>query len=136
MLISLVYVSRASHDLTEEELLTILDKSRKNNTALGITGMLLYRDRVFIQALEGEVDKIKTLYEKIAQDTRHRDVKLVSRRPIRERTFQEWSMGFKNLDNVDPKDHPGFVDFFSQPAHPNYFEGRPDEAHALLDAFK
>jgi hypothetical protein len=52
--IELVYVSQAKYLFQETELKDILDISRRNNIARGITGMLLYDDGgTFIQALEG-----------------------------------------------------------------------------------
>jgi hypothetical protein len=48
-----VYISTARHDLRDEELATLLDVSRRNNAARGITGALAYHDHAFIQVLEG-----------------------------------------------------------------------------------
>ena len=49
----LVYISAANHEFTEKELHELLSKARKNNESYGITGMLLYHQGSFIQALEG-----------------------------------------------------------------------------------
>ena len=50
----IVYLSSASKLFTEDELKEIVDISVKNNTRLGITGMMLYNEGNFIQVLEGE----------------------------------------------------------------------------------
>jgi len=73
-LISLVYVSFANLDMSEDELRDILTKARENNQKLELTGMLLYRNGFFIQALEGEEEVVTALYEKIKQDPRHRSI--------------------------------------------------------------
>ncbi|MEL6406516.1 MAG: BLUF domain-containing protein, partial [Chloroflexota bacterium] len=57
----IVYVSYASHTMSESELVEILDTARENNQRLNVTGMLLYRDGFFIQALEGEQAVIEPL---------------------------------------------------------------------------
>ena len=49
-----VYVSSAVDLFSDEELLKLLDVSRKNNQALDVTGMLLYKGGNFMQFLEGE----------------------------------------------------------------------------------
>jgi hypothetical protein len=51
---SIVYVSSALKPFSKTDLLTLLEKSRENNTSLGISGMLLYKDGNFMQVLEGE----------------------------------------------------------------------------------
>ena len=49
----LVYVSAATVPFTDAALAQLLNISRKNNVAAGITGMLVYRDGDFLQILEG-----------------------------------------------------------------------------------
>ena len=41
------------------------------------TSMLLYRDGFFMQAIEGEGDKVDYLFDKIAMDDRHEDIVVV-----------------------------------------------------------
>jgi hypothetical protein len=110
ILFTLVYVSIASQKMTDDDLLSILKKSREYNQAHGITGLLLLRDHIFIQVLEGEEDEIESLYEKIRLDPRHYNPLLIFKREIPERRFGEWAMGFEtpNLDSI--KQIPGFSD--------------------------
>jgi hypothetical protein len=49
----------------------LLETCRKNNAALGVTGMLLYKDGNFRQVLEGDEGAMRGLYERIAADPRH-----------------------------------------------------------------
>ena len=49
----LVYLSQATHDFEAEELADLLAVSRRNNASTGITGLLMYESRLFMQALEG-----------------------------------------------------------------------------------
>jgi hypothetical protein len=72
----------------------ILAKSRRNNARAQIVGGLLFGDGCFLQCLEGEAKAVDTLYEKIASDPRHRDVKVLSRGLIHQRSFGAWSMKY------------------------------------------
>ena len=135
-LINLVYVSYASHKMSGDELKSLLEEARENNAKLDVTGMLLYRDGFFIQALEGAEDTVMPLYDKIAKDERHNHVLLVYKGKISERTFKDWSMGLRNLDEVDFSNVPGYSDFLDKDFTPQYFEENPNRATGLLKTFK
>lgn len=132
-LISLVYVSYATDDMDSNKLKEILDESRQNNQKNDITGMLLYRDGYFIQVLEGEETIVLPLFEKIKTDPRHKGVLTVNQQTIEKRDFSNWSMGFKNLDDVDFSAYPEYHDFalFS----PEYFSENPGKTLSLLKTF-
>lgn len=135
-LYTLVYVSIATRDMTDEDLLNILNKAREKNARLGVTGMLLYRDNYFIQALEGEKDTLLELYATINADERHEKVLTVYQHPIEKRTFSDWAMGFNRLDNIDPASLPGFTDFLTQPFDLSFLTDNPSRAKLLLESFK
>lgn len=101
-MLSLTYVSHASSPLTQRELLQLLRTSREHNQEQGLSGLLVYRDGVFIQVLEGHDDQVTTLYEKIKLDPRHHRVTTVITQRIEHRSFPDWTMGFSNLDD-DPE---------------------------------
>lgn len=135
-LISLVYVSFASHLLEDDELKAILKTSRDNNPAKDVTGMLLYRDGFFIQALEGESDVVEPLYDKIKQDDRHKNVTLVYRTEIAKRTFPNWTMGFNRIEHIDLAKVEGYTPYLDKPFKPEAFVQNPSRATVLLQAFK
>ena len=93
-LVTLVYFSHARRPLSETELLDLLTVSRRNNQQNGITGMLLYHDGNFVQALEGPRAAVEAIFERIAVDPAHDGVISTGIVPIKERQFGEWSMGF------------------------------------------
>ena len=68
----LVYVSAAVTWFSESELRALLTSARFRNEHAGITGMLLYKDGNFMQALEGPEDAVRALYRRIEGDRRHR----------------------------------------------------------------
>ncbi len=105
---NLVYGSNASRPFSNAELFEMLERWRKKNARLGITGLLIYKDGAFIQSLEGEELTVRALYAQIRADDRHFQANMVQAIPVAERQFPDWSMGFKNLDGVDAAAFPGY----------------------------
>ncbi len=97
---SLVYTSHAVQPFTADELVELLRLAREKNARLGITGLLLYREGAFMQALEGDEAVVRELYASIRQDPRHHLVLTLVAMPVATRQFQDWSMGFSNLDQA------------------------------------
>jgi hypothetical protein len=133
---SLVYVSSAVKPFSKAELLTLLEKSRENNTSLGISGMLLYKDGNFLQVLEGEEQKVRTLFAKIADDPRHKGSAILLQGVEKERTFPDWSMGFRDLRSPEAAATAGFSDFLNIPLTDAEFSLQPGRAKKLLLLFK
>lgn len=101
MLVRLTYASRAVDGLTPEALAALLKGSRANNLATGITGVLVHSDGIFLQVLEGGRNTVSALYNRIAQDPRHREVVLLGYEEILERRFSGWAMGQANLQRLN-----------------------------------
>jgi hypothetical protein len=102
MLVRLLYASRAAAPVTQQIIDSILQSSRANNPALGITGILCHGGEVYMQALEGGREAVNALYMKIVRDTRHREVMLLHYAEVPERHFAGWTMGQVNLAKVNP----------------------------------
>jgi hypothetical protein len=102
MLVRLLYASRSAQDLSPEVIDAVLAASRKNNPALGVTGLLCYSGDIFMQVLEGGRDVVNQLYARICADQRHREVVLLHYEEIAERQFAAWTMGQVNLARVNP----------------------------------
>lgn len=102
MLVRLLYASRATAAVDHDTLLAILKKSKANNPALGVTGVLCFSDGIFLQVLEGGRVAINRLYNRIVTDPRHSDVVLLSYDEIGERRFAGWSMGQVNASRLNP----------------------------------
>ena len=66
-----------------------------------MTGVLCFSDGLFLQVLEGGRLAVSQLYNRIANDTRHRDVVLLSYEEIGERKFAGWAMGQVNLSDLN-----------------------------------
>ena len=102
MLVRLMYASRAVGSVDPETPAAILKKSRANNSASGVTGLLCCSSSIFLQVLEGGRMAVSRLYNRIAADPRHTDVMLLSYADIAERSFAGWSMGQVNLARLNP----------------------------------
>jgi len=92
-LIRLIYISTARSELTKVELDGILRTSRRNNAAVGVTGLLIVGGRRFLQALEGPSDAVMQTYDQIKADARHFAAVTLDNRPISQRGFPDWAMG-------------------------------------------
>ena len=113
----LVYTSHAVQPLPEAELLKLLQQSRDRNKEFNISGILLYVQGKFIQALEGKEAFVEKIYASILKDTRHTRVTLVLEGNSPTRIFKGWSMGFKKLSDEDFANISGFTDidaFFNE----------------------
>ena len=102
MLVRLMYASRALPSVNQEELLAIVRKSKANNPAAGVTGVLCFSEGIFLQALEGGRSAVNKLYNRIASDPRHTDVELLCYEEVGERRFAGWSMGQVNMSRLNP----------------------------------
>ena len=135
-MISLIYVSSATHLLSEEELLDLLQLSRRKNEEAEITGMLLYKGGNFLQVIEGSEEAVTRLYQKLLKDPRHSQIMLLSKEPLKERQFPDWSMGFQNLDKLSPEEIPGYSSFLDEEFTPEAFQANPTRAYVVLLNFK
>ena len=102
MLVRLMYASRAVPTVNQDELIAILRKSKANNPAIGVTGVLCFSEGIFLQALEGGRSAVNQLYNRIVGDPRHSHVELLCYEEIGERRFAGWSMGQVNMGRLNP----------------------------------
>jgi hypothetical protein len=86
-----LYISTAP-TLPREEVEAILAASARNNPARGITGLLLFNGRNFLQLLEGEEGEVAGLMDTITADPRHAGVSVLDRRAIAARACPDWAM--------------------------------------------
>ena len=131
----LVYTSIASRKMSDEDLKVLLKTIRKNNEIRHITGILLYLDPFFIQVLEGREAIVNNLFTRIKQDSRHNKVSLIYKKPIEERYFSDWTMGFSKITYENISTMEGFSDFLQRPTA-EFFSNSPSKVDELLYKFK
>ena len=129
----LIYVSHAADGLKSSDLHDILNKAHQVNANLGITGLLLYKNKRFMQLIEGQEDAVRGLYQKILQDPRHRDLIVLQEDTEPERQFPGWSMAFRNLNALPSADklESGEIEFAD-----DALERHSNKATQLLHLFK
>jgi hypothetical protein len=133
-LVHCIYTSAETVPFSPADILLLLDKARKTNLALGISGMLLYDHGTFFQILEGHPNAIKFIFRKIEADKRHARITKIILEPIGARDFSEWTMGYAGVSRETLGKIPGLNDFFhSGKCYTDLDDGR---ARKLLDGFK
>jgi hypothetical protein len=91
MLTQFLYISTAP-SLSRAAVEEIVETCAQNNPSRGITGLLLYNGRNFLQLLEGEADDVAALMALISVDPRHMGVSVLNRQEIAVRTCPDWAM--------------------------------------------
>ena len=130
----LVYTSIANQKMSDDNLKDLLKKSRLKNERKNVTGMLLYLDPFFIQILEGEEAIVNESFNIIKQDSRHHKVKIIYKKPIEERSFPNWTMGFNKISDENLEAVEGFSDFWRRPTS-DFFSDSPSEIEKMLEQF-
>ena len=93
-LAALAYTSSARRRLGDTDLEALLERARRANQELDVTGVLLYDDGSFLQYIEGPPEGIAAAYERVRRSPLHGGIIELIRGPIPERTFSGWQMGF------------------------------------------
>jgi hypothetical protein len=135
-LIQLIYVSSAVKKQSTAELDVILETSVRNNQKTNVTGMLLYADGSFLQVLEGEKAAVDEIFSCVEKDRRHHSIIVLERDIIQERSFENWSMGFRLIKGDDFLQKPAsYISFFKQGFDPAKNGIRPGLALEILKDF-
>jgi len=90
----IIFVSTATIEFGEDELLHLLSQARELNGRYHITGMLAYSEGKFLQVLEGEQAAVETVYADIAADLRHGKLEKLADGWVEQNRFAHWNMGF------------------------------------------
>lgn len=131
----LCYTSIASHLMSHDELIALLEQSREGNAKRNVTGMLLYMDGYFFQVLEGEKAVVDQLYDKIGSDKRHLHVIKLIEEPLEKRSFNKWTMGYQQVSRVELANVTGLTDFLDRDS--NGFESlEASRARKLIEMFR
>lgn len=91
-LVRLIYASTLSPDITGQTLKDILEVSTANNRRDHITGLLAYNDTYFMQLLDGPQLEVNQLFQRLLNDSRHTDVRLLYYDQLSSAVFYDWSM--------------------------------------------
>jgi len=134
-MIQIAYISTATEPMTTEQLIALLQQSFKNNTAAGVTGMMLYGNATFLQALEGDEKVVDELYAKIAKDPRHSSIVFLHRKTIARRQYSDWTMAFKRVSDKEVQGIEGLRDFSEADFNSDYLARNTAVAENLMNHF-
>jgi len=132
----IAYVSFSHKALSAKELEDLLFEIRRKNKKQDITGLLLYNDESFIQVVEGELSKLRELFERISKDQRHNNIVKLVEEPIEKRAFPDWYMGFRNISKEQADKIPGFSKFMISDNPQELLKGSTREIMKLLNSFR
>ncbi len=119
-----------------EQLIALLQQCLKNNVNNGVTGLLLYGNETFLQALEGDEKAVDDLVEKIKKDPRHINIQFLHRRTIERRQYSEWSMGFKRVSDNELQQIEGLRNFGEKDFNFEYLLQHDNVVEVLMDHYR
>ncbi|HSV27902.1 MAG TPA: BLUF domain-containing protein [Candidatus Omnitrophota bacterium] len=93
-MLQVIYVSEVTQPVPEHQLHRMLEKSRANNRARNISGLLVRDGGAFLQVLEGPSREIEGLMDRIGCDGRHSDLRVLQVAPIAARQFDGSALAF------------------------------------------
>ncbi len=128
----LIYISAATHLMSNEDLTALLTQARSKNSQSGISGMLVYSNGSFLQVLEGTKEAIESTYARIQRDPRHQHCQILLHESISTPLFEGWYMGFESISSEQLQNLSGSIDFFGDCPIPE----RGAAAFQLLASFR
>ncbi len=105
-----VYLSSAEGELKAPDIENILEAARRNNARAGVTGLLLFHDGCFFQALEEPPKEVDRIFAVIQRDRRHVGLIVCKRSPATSRAFTNWSMGFVGASRFNSDQRRSLID--------------------------
>ncbi|MCB1477350.1 MAG: BLUF domain-containing protein [Rhodobiaceae bacterium] len=88
----LMYMSTAAPEMTDESVDILVDRARKKNDALNITGVIGFNGLNFAQILEGQKENILSLMNEIRSDNRHSGIIVTGEREVSKRAYPDFGM--------------------------------------------
>jgi hypothetical protein len=88
----IAYISHASLHVTLEDLTELCRSSSLHNESSGVSGLLVYDGKRFMQVIEGDSTSIRPLMDRIAADNRHKKIDYLADEPLAARQFGTWAL--------------------------------------------
>lgn len=95
-----IFQSRVARKLRAPDLLVLHNLCRRENTELGVTGVMVYHDGLFFQVLEGDEDVLVQMVQRIMNDPRVVGAQVLDHGPIEDRAFPTWRMCYAIPDGL------------------------------------
>lgn len=91
-MLRVIYTSVQRAGLLRDDLERLCQQASVNNSRFKVTGLLLSNGLEFMQCIEGPDKAVIQVYNTIAQDSRHHDIRLLVSEQTQERLFPNWGM--------------------------------------------
>lgn len=92
MVKQLIYKSQSTEQISTEIVDTILSYAHRFNARHNITGLLLFSENTFMQFLEGPPKAVDSVFERICNDQRHTNIRILYTGYADLRTYPDWLM--------------------------------------------
>ena len=96
----IIYASTATENVNLDVVNDLLTQCVEKNNEFGISGMMVFDGKQFLQCFEGDEDHVKQLRENILKDTRHQNIYWIGEKEITKRLFSQWCMGYLNQERA------------------------------------
>jgi hypothetical protein len=113
-LVRLCYVSQNRVDFRKGSMISqlgdVLDAAERYNARHGITGALVFDRDWFVQVLEGQLHAVWAVFDRLARDKRHSNIRFVEMKEACSRRFGDWWMGCAERN---ARTEPAFLPYLS-----------------------
>lgn len=130
----LIYVSSASKLFSNDELESLMHKSRNKNAHFGITGCLIYSEGNIIQYLEGTKASVDYIYSFIENDKRHKHLQRLCYGSVEQRSFKDWRMALKIIPDFHSS-YPSLYQLFEDMMDRNQVDSICEHAKVFFETF-
>lgn len=100
-LYEVLYLSVLAPDAPITAVSDIVGRARPDNLLRGVTGVLVFDGLRFCHALEGPQLDVLTLMEKIREDRRHSDIRVLHHGMLGQRRFRRFQLGYTPADQPE-----------------------------------
>ncbi|WP_285311349.1 BLUF domain-containing protein [Stenotrophomonas maltophilia] len=101
---SIAYASKASSDVSAEQVERLTRDAARFNVEAGVTGVLLFDGQRFVQYFEGPEDGVEAVYGRVLAATSHREIVELGRGRASIRRFPYWAMRLVPVVSDDLRD--------------------------------
>ncbi|GAL62346.1 MULTISPECIES: BLUF domain-containing protein [Algibacter] len=101
MLKTICYTSTVKPSLSLLEFEALFNETQTRNDRNNITGVLVKKDNLFFQIIEGHPEVIDSLFVQIKKDSRHSKISELLNASISELSFKAFDTGYTVIEDID-----------------------------------
>lgn len=99
MLKTICYISDSKTDESLNSLKNLFQKAEENNIKNEITGILIYKNKNFLQVFEGESKVVDETFKRIVKNKKHHNIFKIIETNIDSRIFEDYNYGFTAISD-------------------------------------